>query len=173
MQLFILGKTKSGKSTLARTMDALGFNIYEAGAWARREFKEQYPDLELDEMSPVFKERLTRFAQDKLKQNPYYSLEQYEHYKLNHLYTNTAVVGVRNPDDFINMLRMDKENKIIFIQSDKQHTGSLVQFESGLDVIQRYLEWRETNGMPISVLFVYETDLTAVPNLETFVKDKS
>lgn len=91
MQLFILGKTKSGKSTLARTLTNLGFNIYEAGAWAQDAYKEHYPDLTPDEFDPVFKEQLTQLAQSYLKQNPYHSLEQYQAYLAKTGSTRTAL----------------------------------------------------------------------------------
>lgn len=33
MQVFVIGKTKSGKSSLAHWLKEAGFSIYEAGAW--------------------------------------------------------------------------------------------------------------------------------------------
>ena len=61
MQIFILGKTKSGKSSLAAKLKTCDFEIYEAGSWARNEFSKINKDVS-DEMSIIFKNNLTNYA---------------------------------------------------------------------------------------------------------------
>lgn len=155
MQIFILGKTKSGKSTLASICQQEGYTIYEAGSWARKEF-ELINTGAKDEYSSEFKENLTRYALSKLKEDSYYSVKQYERFLTEKNLDKKLIVGVRNPDDFLQMLRMDKENKVIFITSEKQFTGSLELFEEGLKIIRDYLIWREKLGNPIEVIELNE-----------------
>lgn len=153
MQIFLLGKTKTGKTTLAHLIlsKMAGVALYEAGAWARREFSEVSCEA-VNELCPIYKSELTGYALGKLAQNPYYSLEQFERWKS----TNTApvvlVAGVRNPDDFIGMLRQDKSNIVIFIEEGKVQTQALETFETGLTVIRDYLDWKAANAQRIPVI---------------------
>lgn len=155
MQVFILGKTKSGKSTLANICKQEGYVIYEAGNWARKEF-ELVNTGATDEFSTDFKENLTCYAIGKLKEDSYYSVKQYEKFLNAQKVDKKLIVGVRNPDDFLQMLRMDKENKVIFITSEKQFSGSLELFEEGLKIIKNYIDWKEKLGNPIDVIEIPE-----------------
>lgn len=154
MQVFVIGPTKSGKSTLAKIVQHHGYTIYEAGSWARNEFA-QINTGPTDEFSSVFKDNLTAYALNVLQRNPYYSVQQYEQFLQTHT-GNTVVVGVRNPDDFIHMLRLDPHNKVIVIDSDKQSIGTLGMFENGLNIIEQYLAWKNSVGTSIDVLRISE-----------------
>lgn len=153
--MFILGKTKSGKSTLANICQEQGYTIYEAGSWARQEF-DVINTGSKDEFSSEFKENLTNYALDKLKTDCYYSLKKYEQFVVENVCEKKLIVGVRNPDDFLNMLRMDKENKVIFIHSKKSYEGSLELFEQGLKIIKDYLDWRKLLGNEIVTIELTE-----------------
>ena len=150
MQIFILGVTKVGKSTLARLLkEALEphcpVDVYEAGQWAREEFA-LTPEAALysDEFDPAYKNALTDFAMRKLKSAPGYSLGRYREFRGKHPQSvgSLMVSGVRNPDDFIGMLAFDEENIIVRIESSQRHAGSLGMFEEGLDIIDRYVDWK-------------------------------
>ena len=69
------------------------------------------------------------------------------------------IVGVRNTDDFLQMLRKDNKNLIIFIKSQKQFEGSLELFEEGLKIIHDYLDWKKRLGNPIDVVEISEKDI--------------
>ena len=155
MQVFILGKTKSGKSTLAHICEQHGYTTYEAGSWARKEF-ELINTGSRDEFSVEFKENLTNYALGKLKEDNYYSVKKYESFLTEKNVDKKLIVGVRNPDDFLQMLRMDKDNKVIFITSEKQFTGSLELFEEGLKIIKDYLNWKAKLGNPMEVIEMTE-----------------
>jgi hypothetical protein len=150
MQIFVLGVTKVGKSTLARLLkESLEphrqFGVYEAGQWAREEFS-LTPEAALysDEFDPAFKNALTDYAMGKLKGSPGYSLERYKEFRAMHpeAIENVMISGVRNPDDFIGMLAFDRENIVVRIESGQRHAGSLGVFEEGLGVIDRYVDWK-------------------------------
>lgn len=171
MQVFILGKTKSGKSTLAHICEQQGYTIYEAGSWARKEF-ELINTGSRDEFSVEFKENLTNYALGKLKEDNYYSVKKYESFLNEKNDDKKLIVGVRNPDDFLQMLRMDKDNKVIFIQSKKQCTGSLELFEEGLKIIKDYLDWKEKLGTPIEVIEINEEDILQKESVMEILKGK-
>lgn len=180
MQIFILGKTKSGKSTLAHICKENDFTIYEAGAWARKEFDTLNTGSK-DEFSVEFKENLTNYALGKLKEDSYYSVKKYEEFLkdlknltgLKNIHNEKKlIVGVRNPDDFLQMLRMDKNNKVIFIKSKKQFTGSLELFEEGLEIIKQYLDWRLKLGNAIDVIEINEEDINDKQLVMTMLKGK-
>jgi len=90
-----------------------------------------------------------------LQRNPYYSVQQYEQFLKTHT-GNTVIVGVRNPDDFIHMLRLDQHNKVIVIDSNKQAGGQLGVFEQGLKIMEDYLVWKNSVGSRIDVLKISE-----------------
>lgn len=134
MQVFVIGKTKSGKSSLAHWLQEAGFSIYEAGAWARREFA-QVNTGSSEEESYEFKENLTQFAMSKLKEDPNYSLKNYERFRQynNEKCIKLAIAGVRNPYDFKNMVECDSDNRVIFIDSEqKMLNGAVENFEKGI-----------------------------------------
>lgn len=171
MQVFIIGKTKSGKSTLANLFLDKGYVIYEAGSWARKEF-EMINECSTDEFSNDFKENLTNYALSKLKEDCYYSVKQYEKFLSEKKIHKKLIVGVRNPDDFLQMLRMDSQNKVIFINSEKKYSGSLELFEEGLRIIMDYLLWREKLGNPIEVIEIKEQEVSNKEIINQLLKDK-
>lgn len=157
MQVFILGKTKTGKSTLAKIVKEFNYTIYEAGSWAREEFS-TINTGSTDEFSQEFKENLTQYALSKLKEDSYYSVKKYEKF-IKENEGKKLIVGVRNPDDFLQMLRKADKNLVIFIQSQKQFEGSLELFEEGLKIIHDYLDWKKRLGNPIDVVEISEEDI--------------
>lgn len=159
MQIFILGKTKSGKSTLAQIFEKHDYVTYEAGAWAREEF-DQINSGSNEEFSSEFKENLTNYALGKLKEDCYYSVKKYEKFLTTTDKKNKVIIGVRNPDDFLQMLRMDKENVVVFINSKNKLSGSLELFEEGLNIIKEYIDWRKKLGNPIEFIEIDEKDIT-------------
>jgi hypothetical protein len=157
MQIFVLGATKVGKSTFARLLqEALAtyrdIPIYEAGQWARENFA-LTPEGKLytDEFDPAYKNALTDYALSVLRRLPQYSFDQYRTFREVHPFTvkDVLVSGVRNPDDFINMLALDRCNFVVHIESARRQQGSLGLFEEGLDIIDRYLSWKYRMGICI------------------------
>lgn len=171
MHIFILGKTKTGKSTIANLIKSKGFVTYEAGSWARQEFASLHPGP-TDEFSSQFKEHLTQYALSKLKADPYYSVRQYEAFIKKNPGDNYLIVGVRNPDDFLHMIRGSQKVCVIFIDSDKRFNGTLEVFEEGLDLIDQYLSWRAKLGYAIDTLHIPEADLLTSDTVENFLKGK-
>ena len=72
---------------------------------------------------------------------------------------NKLIVGVRNPNDFIHMLRYDSQNIVIFINSHQQHTGSLALFEEGLDIILQYIHFKNKIEQSIPFIEIAEHQL--------------
>lgn len=171
MQIFLVGKTKTGKSTLASTIQK-GFPdavIYEAGSWVRSEFAQLHGSF--NEFDPVFKEQLTAYALAKLSNDHYYSLKQYESFLKNNRADIVIIAGVRNPDDFIGMLRYGNVNKVIMIEDGATMPDNLETFETGIDVMAQYLAWKQQNGVGIDTIYtnVEEIDSNCVAHkLNTF-----
>jgi len=159
MQIFVLGKTKTGKSTLSQILQQnKDIPIYEAGAWARQEFSLRDSRIQ-DEFSPQFKEDLTQYALDILAHNPHHSFEQYQKWKSKNHCPNVIISGVRNPDDFFNMTQLDSNNLVIFITSNKQFEGSLEFFEQGLEIIKNYIRWKNKIHPFFNVIEISEQDI--------------
>lgn len=155
MQIFVIGKTKSGKSSLAKELESVGYKTYEAGSWAREEFSKVNKGSS-EELSVEFKENLTSYAMSKLANDFLYSFKKYEEFRKKEDCSRLVISGVRNPDDFIRMLGCDTENIVLFINSSQKHSGSLEEFEEGIGVIMSYLKWRKS-VLEIPVLEISET----------------
>lgn len=154
MQVFIIGKSKAGKSTLAKKVLEILPNacLYEAGSWTREEFK-VFDNSQYDEMSELFRDKLTKFALDKLKANPNYSFEKFNDWNNLHKdIKHKIIIGVRNPDDFIQMTLQDKNNKVIFIDGKGKTSTTTDLFEEGLEVIKKYVLWKNNLGQNYSLL---------------------
>ena len=167
MQVFIIGATKSGKSTLARMIQEKGISIYEAGSWVREEFHAQHPEPH-DEMSNDFKNALTQFAKNKLKDNNLYSFQKYQE-KTQNIAGNLAIIGVRNPDDFIHMIEQSKDNRVIFLTNRFDFTGELADFETGIDVIKAYIQWKKAI-MNIPTIEISLSDINS-PEMQQKIKE--
>lgn len=170
MQIFILGKTKSGKSTLASHLEKYNFVSYEAGAWARKEFA-QIASVSYDEYSAEYKDKLTAYAMSKLREDSYYSLKQYELFLKQYSNANSLIIGVRNPNDFIHMLRYADKNLVIVIHSEKQHNGKLALFEEGLDIILSYIHYKNKIETPIPLLQIDENQCNDASFIQTLLKE--
>lgn len=160
MQIFLMGKTKTGKTTISELLQKKypQSKVYEAGAWARKEFQSFYFEAS-DEFSNEFKNKLTEFALKKLREDSLYSFKQYESWKANNKSDVTFISGVRNPDDFIHMLEKDTNNIIVFIDTKKNFEGSLELFEKGLVIIKNYVSWKKELGIHIPVFHISDKEI--------------
>lgn len=160
MQIFLMGKTKTGKTTISQLLkkEYSQSQIYEAGAWAREEFQLFYRE-NFDEYSNDFKNKLTEFALQKLRKDSLYSFKKYKEWKMNNKNQITLISGVRNPDDFIHMLEEDKNNIIIFIDTQKSFSGALELFEKGLTLIENYVLWKKELGVNIPIFNITDKDI--------------
>lgn len=169
MQIFLLGKTKTGKTTLSNQIISLigenNINVYEAGSWARSEFKAIYG--EQDDFSQEFHEKLTQYALSKLKEDPLYSFKQFLEWNKTNTNTNTLIIGVRNPDDFIQISLQSNNNKVIFLDIESNFQGSTSTFEKGLNIIKDYIFWKQEMNNDISFLEI--TDINNIEHLKKFL----
>lgn len=166
MQIFLLGKTKVGKTTLSNhlleILNEKNIAIYEAGSWAREQYKTYTDNKDQDEMSNEFKNSLTQFSLDTLKINPYHSFNMFMNWKEKNKEKNKLIIGVRNPDDFLLMLKEDSQNKVILIKTNKVYLGQLELFEEGLNIIESYIDWKEKlypNNPLLSILKIDEEQI--------------
>ncbi len=158
MQIFILGKSKSGKTTLSQKFLTKQCVIYEAGAWARKEYSQQKNHLE--ELDSAYRLSLTNYALSQLQKDNQYSIKQYDMFLSQCQCDVKIIVGVRNPDDFIAMLDRDQDNKVIVVNQNRDHQESS-EFDEGLEVIERYVSWKNKMGL---------RHIDVIVDVESFVK---
>lgn len=157
MQLFIIGYTKTGKSTLARMCAKAGYSVYEAGAWARREYASLHPG-DHDDMCPAYKNALAAHAMKVLSRDPMHSMVEYGKFMMEG-HDKRLIVGVRNPGDFIHMLSRDAVNRVIFITRDGPHGGNLGLMEQGVDIIHSIVMWMQKIGQPLPSMTLADADV--------------
>ncbi len=133
MKIFIIGATKSGKTTTAKTLVAkLGFNFISASEWARENFVPTNINLPTD----TYAKEITEWSKELLKEDPD---KCFKYIKKNHnLNKNCVIDGIRNPTDFIKLFD-PKFDRVLFIE----HHAHLItsDFESGIFVIDEHLKW--------------------------------
>ena len=66
------------------------------------------------------------------------------------------VVGVHNPDDFVGMLALTSDNVVIRVSPSREQAGILGILEAGLNVIDCYLDWKQSIGSGLRVLSIAE-----------------
>lgn len=148
MILFIIGATKTGKSSLSRLLQSLiptTPHHYEAGSWARIAFDSAHPGPH-DEHDPLFKDRLTAFALDELRANPLRSVEHYRTWRQSHP-GSLIISGVRNPEDFVHFTALEQTSpiRILFLTSQTFSCGpTLSLFEQGIPIIRSYVHWKNS-----------------------------
>ena len=158
MQIFILGKSKSGKTTLSQKFLAKQCAIYEAGAWARKEYSQLKNHVK--ETDKAYREKLTEYALSQLQKDNQYSIKQYDLFLKQCQNNIKVIVGIRNPEDFIEILKRDKDNKIIWVDHNKENQESS-EFDEGLDVIEKYVSWKNKMGL---------SQIEVIVDVESFVK---
>jgi adenylate kinase family enzyme len=175
MHIFILGSTKVGKTTLAnKLLPALArvkpFELYEAGAWARNEYSPKQSDLALVQAeSSLYRQGLSQFALTRLNRDPLYSLRKFVHWQEAAKPENVLIVGVRNPDDFLGMLALEKHNVVIRMPSLLAKADD--PFDEGLKVIDAYLAWKRKVGSSIKQVAFLESPLLDSKQIDALVKE--
>lgn len=155
MNVFILGRTKTGKSTLAKALlksletAKVDCALYEAGAWARKGFAKTEEAMKFnDELDPAFKEALTAYAKQMLTRDTQHSFKAYQSWCKESGAEIQVIVGVRSPDDFVAMVQSSTSNFIVRLADGAEQRGSLGVMETGLAVIDNYVTWKLSMGHP-------------------------
>jgi hypothetical protein len=136
--LFLVGLTKSGKTTIAaRLASELGLIHVPASAWAREGFGDKGS-------GPDFTRRLTEWSLVKLRADPdvcvrhvraRFTLDRGGH----------VIEGVRNPRDLVGL--HDPRRDVIVRIDNARVIGPETAFEEGVDVICAYAEWLSDTGL--------------------------
>lgn len=169
MQVIILGYSKVGKSTMAANIQKIFPTsvIYEAGAWARKEFA-QLPNIP-DIQDPAYIEQMSVFATEKLRKYPRYSIWKYEQFCYDNHDSMKIIVGVRNPFDFMEMVHSEKTLVISIHGNCEPHS----KFEEGLSVIWDYIKWNQSTLNTIQSTQVFQIDVDYTnPEFTEFLHDR-
>ena len=139
MKVFVLGRTRSGKTPFARMVAAgLGVPVASASAWVRARFPGELSDDRAEATRA-----LTAFATAELVRDPAVS---YRHLAAAHdLSASLVVEAMRNPYDFVRAFDA-REDHAVFLD----HAGNdlpVTLFERGLEVIDAYLAWLRAAGL--------------------------
>lgn len=127
MKIFVIGNSKSGKSTIANKLGLeLGYKVISAGAWVRSAFGEEKPTRkEMDDYSCAVLNKNQNICIE-------YLIEQIGEEE------NVIIEGIRNPRDF--MFLYQPGDIVIFIKLLPEIEES--EFEKrGMETIQKYLEF--------------------------------
>lgn len=127
MNIFIIGNSKSGKSTLSSLMASdLGYKVVSAGGWVREAFADKTPS----------RKEMDDYSCETFKHNPNACIEYIMEQIGNE--SNVIIEGIRNPRDF--MFLYQPEDIVIFIKLNPIVEES--DFETkGINAIQAYLEF--------------------------------
>lgn len=133
MKIFVLGISRSGKTTLAKGIaEELKLPHISSSGWVRTHFAEGAPISDM-----------TAYSQEQLEKNPSACLDYLQaNYDLS---IPCVIEGIRNPFDFIHLFD-PREDLVILLDYVKNLTEATL-FESGLEVIDRYVKWLEINQL--------------------------
>lgn len=135
MKIFIIGISKTGKSTLSKYLSEK-YNIehIQASKSIRNTFKYKEEDYNSQQ---EFIEAITEYS-IKLNQKEPYFISNYIINNYN-LKKDVLIEGIRNPNNFFSLFDITKDKVIIldYLNNKIEKTN----FEQGIDIIKEYLKW--------------------------------
>ena len=135
MKVFIIGATKSGKTTLAEKLSKkYNFKHIKASALIRDIFPKNESDFKSKQ---EFTEAITKFSLDINRKDPYI-VSRYLRTS-NNLDQNCIIEGIRNPNDFFELFDIAND-KVILLKHENNDLKE-TEFEKGIEVIKDYLLW--------------------------------
>ena len=135
MKVFIIGATKSGKTTLAEKLSKkYDFKHIKASALIRDIFPKNESDFKSKQ---EFTEAITKFSLDVNRKDPYI-ISRYLRTS-NNLDQNCIIEGIRNPNDFFELFDIVND-KVILLKHENNDLKE-TEFEKGIEIIKDYLLW--------------------------------
>jgi tRNA A37 N6-isopentenylltransferase MiaA len=143
MNIFIIGFTKTGKSTLAEYLSKqFKFKIIESS----KSLKDKYP-IKNKESKEKYVKRITNTSRKLLKSDLTYFSDSIK----KQLTTNNIIVGIRNPIDFISLYNPKKD---IIIRTFTNKNIYYSDFEkSGIEIIDSLLLFYTNNVEDPKLIF--------------------
>lgn len=143
MKIFIIGISKTGKSTLSTYLsNKYNLEHIQSSLSIRNSFKYKESDFNnkqefinaITEYSIELNKKVPNFISTYIKKN--YDLTK-----------NVIIEGIRNPNNFFDLFDINKD-KVIFLDYLNNEVKQ-TKFEDGIDVIKHYLNWNlELNIIP-------------------------
>lgn len=138
MNVFIIGTSRTGKSTLSEIFFDSGYNVIKASEYFRKSFK--YTEDYFKD-SNEFIHAITEFSKKELQKNPYVNID---YIKNNFSFLDKNVIeGIRNPIDFSSLFNASED--IVIILKKVGGNISSTDFEEGIDIIENYMKWGINN----------------------------
>lgn len=143
MKIFIIGISKTGKSTLSTYLsNKYNLEHIKSSLSIRNSFEYKESDFNnkqdfinaITEYSIELNQKVPNFISTYIKNN--YDLTK-----------NVIIEGIRNPNNFFDLFNIN-EDKVIFLDYLNNEVKQ-TKFENGIDVIKHYLNWNlELNIIP-------------------------
>lgn len=138
--VFLIGSTKVGKTTLAWTIcfETSGIDLVpvQASKW----IKEQYNETNFPSYSE-YVAFLTKKSREFLTDDPDCAIKRIKQ-SFNGNGGGCLIEGVRNPRDFMHLFDYRKD-LVVFLSRDGMEI--INEFEEGIEVIKQYVKWLEKN----------------------------
>lgn len=143
MKIFIIGISKTGKSTLSTYLSnkynlehiQSSLSIRNSFEYKESDFNNKQEFIEaITQYSIELNQKVPNFISTYIKNN--YDLTK-----------NVIIEGIRNPNNFFDLFNIN-EDKVIFLDYLNNEVKQ-TKFEDGIDVIKNYLNWNlELNIIP-------------------------
>ncbi len=134
--LFIIGASGSGKTTLTNLFYYR--DKISASGWIESKFPEEYKNR----LNDKSRKDITKKSLDSLKEDPNICINYIRNHNLN--YNDFIIDGIRNPRDFISLFDCNKDT-VIFLR--RLATPAANSFETGIYVIENYINWLISNNL--------------------------
>ena len=146
MKLFIIGQSRSGKTTLAKHIaHTCHLRHISASNWVKQVWhlsEQDFPSRE------AYIQAITDYSLEYLRKSPHACVD-YIRQQLQQPLTSpqfcTIIDGIRNPYDFVNLFDQQRDRCLHLVYLSNPIATN--NFEQGLTVIQAYLDWLLTNHL--------------------------
>ena len=133
MNIFVIGKSKTGKTTVSsKIAQALDIQHVTVSTIFREIVNEN--DFETRQ---EFIEKISYVSETMIEHDPYVVVNYVNSMTAN---TSSVVEGFRNPFEFIKIFN-PSEDKVVFLNGGKHVLSYQSKFENGVDLIYKNLKW--------------------------------
>lgn len=155
--VFVVGKSKTGKTTFSKKLaELLGMNHLQGSEWVKEKAKEE--NILFSEEN--YREEITNFALKNLRENQNICVNFIKN-KYNIENKGFLIEGLRSPYDFMNLVDFNKDYVFFLTLPDRDKLKENSVFDYGVEIIEETVKYY---GFPSVNLFskdrVYRFDVS-------------
>lgn len=143
MKVFILGMTKSGRTTVAKALCQEGYEFIDASSWIKCTFRDQKPDEHIQQYQDEYQDYLT----SRLRSNHQLVIDNVSDVMSAYNDNSSFVIdGITSPRDFVHLFDFENDYVVFLNRTDNEAEYKDCD-RIGLTVMRDYCFWMSSSGL--------------------------